>query len=1282
MVDSESEEEWAKNPRTRRSNGFALVVTVSLMVLLAILGVGMLALSTVSLRSSARTMAMAEARANARLAMMIAIGELQKQLGPDMRISAEAAIHDSNPETGEIDGVAQPHWTAVYDSWGNWLNAEYTPEGKAASDVSTIADTYVAKRATMFRRWLVSLPENIQTDVNAAAIALDHQGSVIMVGEGTLGRDHTAENPQKVTRAYKIRSGESGAYAWWVSPENHKAKINLAAQKRELSADQWATAQGAASEVAIGGIEGFENLDSSNDEAEELANRLMSLKTLELPSFCADQDMAKSKFFDLTESSAGILSNTRSGGLKKDLSLLFENTDTTIAPQYTQANRLAPEPSIRPHSKDVLAYNADLPRRPFASWPRMRHFYRMYRSDTDTALPGSGVIDQRERNLKHADGVPYTGVHAPDNMREFDKNARWFGENSYLRFPVLARFLLIHAYQTERYFESRGNAEEIAFHYYDVPVVTLWNPYSTPLTFNSGEFGAQIGTPHAWPNKIQFYNADGSKRGSGIGGVNHRAAVPIKSSDGSPIVFQPGEFKVFSFKPGVFLRRRDEDLWRNPDFGLFEGFDPGATGGLTDGGDNWWKRISDNGILRNLSFEISFDRSKQADQRPANCSEGNSPGSLTFKLGRGSDWKDDGIPSHYQIDWFQNSQLYQSITRDELGGLIPLIESEDPLPVGYSLLTLKTVNRLATPASWARDWRCRNWLHAPPYNFGGGLYMTEHSEARAHTQRLDSSYEVSFGPTSPSELVKLTGEIDGKPWLGFGSNPFEKVTAVPAIELPTAPICSLASFSGMRISPGWIWAKDLNPDWEIRQRVHEDVRGTPVSLYNAYSKHYAYQSGITGGGIGNSFIHPMIPREEVYFRHDNSKSQEHVRMDLLIRTENWAEVALTDMKTVETKAYSDYWDHVLMLNDALWDEYFISSIANQTRPWATDAENLQANIEALTDGGGLPISRYQYHAGGIEDAEVQQKLNRDDAYLRASEHLLVDGAFNVNSTSVDAWYALFKGIRERKVFFRGANGNLSEIRVPEGHIALSRFDTPTTDRETSDISMGVARDDGYSVWSGVRFISDAQIRLLAEECVEQVKRRGPFLNFSEFINRRLEDSDLGLMGALQSAIDFDDAEPDSSSVNYRYKNRRARTIEPSDLGSHEFNTPEAVEGSRFAGIPGYVMQADLLKPIANTLQVRDDTFRIRGYGESLDSEGNVIARVWCEAIVQRTPEYTDGANAPHEPSFLYEGDPDDDSYDPGWDGEYVENANLSPINRRFGRKFEIVSFRWLAGDEV
>ncbi len=217
---------------------------------------------------------------------------------------------------------------------------------------------------------------------------------------------------------------------------------------------------------------------------------------------------------------------------------------------------------------------------------------------------------------------------------------------------------------------------------------------------------------------------------------------------------------------------------------------------------------------------------------------------------------------------------------------------------------------------------------------------------------------------------------------------------------------------------------------------------------------------------------------------------------------------------------------------------------------------------------------------------------------------------------------------------------------------------------------GVNLPDGSPGWSGVRFLDDDQLLNLARECVNQVKLRGPFLNFSEFINRRLSNDDLGLMGALQSAIDYDDGQPDAKSINYRFK-RGPYMIKAGDLGTNSFSTPQAAAGSRFAGIPGYVIQSDLLKPIGNTLAVRDDTFRIRAYGEARDANGKVTARAWCEAMVQRLPEYLDAANDPEVPARNLDAS-----------GRFTDNSKLTAFNRRFGRKFQLLGFRWLNANEV
>jgi hypothetical protein len=96
------------------------------------------------------------------------------------------------------------------------------------------------------------------------------------------------------------------------------------------------------------------------------------------------------------------------------------------------------------------------------------------------------------------------------------------------------------------------------------------------------------------------------------------------------------------------------------------------------------------------------------------------------------------------------------------------------------------------------------------------------------------------------------------------------------------------------------------------------------------------------------------------------------------------------------------------------------------------------------------------------------------------------------------------------------------------------------------------------------------------------------------------------------------------------------------------------------GSAAYLMQGDVLQSLAPILQVRSDYFRIRTCGEALDASGKVIARAWCEAFVQRTSDYVD----PLDPSYK----------------NPTELA--STVNKTFGRRYEIVSFRWLPGAEI
>lgn len=293
----------------------------------------------------------------------------------------------------------------------------------------------------------------------------------------------------------------------------------------------------------------------------------------------------------------------------------------------------------------------------------------------------------------------------------------------------------------------------------------------------------------------------------------------------------------------------------------------------------------------------------------------------------------------------------------------------------------------------------------------------------------------------------------------------------------------------------------------------------------------------------------MIPRTGVYQKFNNSVSMDPVDRNQPFNVGNGG-------KGNDHQVFSDYWDHTFLLNDALWDDYFVSSLSDQVRPSETAADSLSKNIDRLVSNETLSNSRFIYESAGKTAPTVKAELQAQDGYLKAVRHLMVDGMFNVNSTSIPAWFSLFAGIRERTVVYRDASGSLRPVSVPsDKRIAISRFGTETSDQETQDPKFGVTMPDQSKGWSGVRFLDDVQLQKLAQECVKQVKQRGPFLNFSEFVNRRLSNDNLGLRGALQSAIDYDDSNPELASINGRFKNSQDYMMTAADLGDHLYPTP-------------------------------------------------------------------------------------------------------------------------------
>jgi hypothetical protein len=286
--------------------------------------------------------------------------------------------------------------------------------------------------------------------------------------------------------------------------------------------------------------------------------------------------------------------------------------------------------------------------------------------------------------------------------------------------------------------------------------------------------------------------------------------------------------------------------------------------------------------------------------------------------------------------------------------------------------------------------------------------------------------------------------------------------------------------------------------------------------------------------IGNSYQNPWISRDRFFQENTaitGSTWPSHHRVEML-------------------------YDYSYCLNRALWDSYFYTSYD----PIAKIL--LNPHHKAFTGA-------------------TENQLNS----LEAAETMAIMGAFNVNSTSTEAW----------ATFFGGAIDSIGT----SGGAEFSRI-------QTIESAANI----------GLRSLNKEQVRALATQVVEQIKKRGIAGSLGEFINRKLvsKDSDgnkLGVKGALQTAID-------GTHINDGYGGDNVISAR----GKTWFDD-DAASGPFWAAQPGYLTQADILQSVATTLCARGDTFCIHAYGNALDKNGSKIAEARCEVLVQRTADLLD-----------------------------------------------------------
>ncbi len=338
------------------------------------------------------------------------------------------------------------------------------------------------------------------------------------------------------------------------------------------------------------------------------------------------------------------------------------------------------------------------------------------------------------------------------------------------------------------------------------------------------------------------------------------------------------------------------------------------------------------------------------------------------------------------------------------------------------------------------------------------------------------------------------------------------------------------------------------------------------------------------------------------------------------------------------------YDASYLVNEELWDSYIFTTIPQVADNRSGDDPELSdAYLDALLAGEvRLPNARflpYQPPGSSFDKNTLQMASSgrsKNGGFYHNAGHLLVDGAFNVNSTSVDAWEAFLSGTHGLPYRKLDSNGRVTDFASDVEGVRFPRVKSVLGGPMETD-----RVDENY--WIGFRSLDADEVRKLAVQIVTVIKKRGPFLTLGEFVNRQLESGEEGQRGALQAALD--------ATVNQGLDSSFEKEANASGIPQYS---------SQGAGFPGQLLQGDVLQALSPCMTVRSDSFTIRAYGESREGAGSkVLARVWCEAKVQRYPDPVKDASG--SPDALTE---------------------LIEPTSRFGRSFRILSFRWLSPNEI
>ena len=1235
-----------------------------------------------------------DAKKHALLALKSALSQLQREAGPDQRVTATADLFNTNPS---LPNVSQPYWTGVWKTFNPaWT---YDPARSSAWNRIQPLDIKMPGQSTPILRdwstnatnvvWLVSGATD-NTSINPFHFgALSPLNSVTMA-TGWGGGSNTVSVPL-VSITNRTTAPSTGRYAYWVSDEGVKAKVNITetnlTKKPVTSTGMLVSslvhylgrsAPYLPSVMTNFGV--FSTSDLRTNPFLSLITNFSDLKDLD-PSYAGISNNALSG--DLTLWSYGVLSDVRRGGLKQDLTAAMESSTSSPSNFQSLLNRSGRQSGNLSDNDSLMAYRASTAGLPMdlsspisnvpnscldgLRWQSIYNFYNLYKS----RWPQSPLVS-------NVNGIGPVGVGFPSvttyNSIAVRAPAYQDPAGSVMSYspmtPAVVSESVIAQLGATNMMTTNGMRSFFQVSYY--PLAVLYNPYSVALDVGSSAFCISKNLAMSLAVKLtckdgagNLYGISSSSYASGmdsnnlwpaIGTMNagvytntvfqalNGYAIQMTMTNPPGTLLLPGEVRVYGFA-GRNSNYTDITLQNYSIFSAWQGRQLVSTSNLTIGSGfggvtvtltNWAGSTAMRDTvslmypsLPNITYN-THHFSPQATFNTGNYTIStwpwtnfacDLPGSLS---GTSRGGYSGTTISTTMGQLAANPVTVVSVT-ERLKGTVPASQY-----LGYIGVQTNIPTFLGNSL----------FLNGPRANEGlAGTYCPATETCTINTNEPLVSIVNSAVASNASTLSWVFKPAGDDPVAVTDKSTNNNVFMVLR-DVPIAPMTSLG------------------------QLMHLEEFYNAGTLTGSYN---IFPLGIPGMSIGGSFCCPETGPfiNSIFYNGNGAIAQWHLMLD-----------------------------NSFLANEALFDSHFFSTVPPPGGfTWGSGIPGMGTYSLSLTENSiasdqPLPNPRHVFYRKNWGDPSVSDLQDEG----KAAANLMVNGAFNVNSTSVVAWKALLTSLNGQTFpIYNYISGQFENRYVSN---PILRF-------------WSVGRYNPNDAWDGMRSLTDQQVTSLAQEIVKQVRARGPFLSMGDFLNRRMASinslsySSNNLMGALQAAIENTQTNGATFDVNSNIHNKAsistsnnfaaplswsatAGQIYPSTNGL--MVNMNQIATNTATSIPGYLMQQDLVQAFAPVMTVRSDTFRIRVYGDTVLPTKNgttiptVTDRIWGEALVQRVPDFVDQTDPALTQANIIKG-----ISSPLGDATPVFARNgriVNELNESLGRRFRVISFRWLEKGEL